>query len=76
MCLPTRLARFSARFFVLNGSARPVQARCGPGLDRKLSPLAQQTQPSFWPGFTGPGPGRAARLAISDLQCVSYTDSR
>jgi hypothetical protein len=26
-------------------------------LDRKLSPLAQQARPGFWPGFTGPGPG-------------------
>jgi hypothetical protein len=24
MCLPTRITRFSARFFVLNGPARPV----------------------------------------------------
>jgi hypothetical protein len=41
--------------------ADPLRA----GLNRKLSPLAQQARPGFWPGFTGPGPGRAARLAIS-----------
>jgi hypothetical protein len=23
--------------------------------------MAQQARPGFWPGFTGPGPGRAGR---------------
>jgi hypothetical protein len=26
-----------------------------------LSTMAQQARPGFWPGFTGPGPGRAGR---------------
>jgi hypothetical protein len=31
--------------------------------------MAQQARPDFWPGFTGPGPGRTARLAISKWKC-------
>jgi hypothetical protein len=59
---------FSPLFGPFFRAKRAGLARLDPlraGLDRKLSPRDQQARPGFRPGFIGPGPGRATRLAIS-----------
>jgi hypothetical protein len=81
-CLPARLARFSARFF---RAKRPGPARLGPlwaGLGQGIEPAGLEGPVRFsnraWragpkTGRASPGPGRAARLAISRCKerCVS-----
>jgi 4'-phosphopantetheinyl transferase EntD len=44
-------------------------------LDRNLSTMAQQARPGFWPGFTGPGPGRAGRPVWPSLVRGDLTHS-
>jgi hypothetical protein len=81
MCLPTRIARFSARFF---RAKRASSARLGPlraGLGQKIEPACLDGLARFsnraWRagpkmGRASPGPGRAAHLDISRI----YRDSR
>jgi 4'-phosphopantetheinyl transferase EntD len=40
-----------------------------------LSTMAQQARPGFWPGFTGPGPGRAGRPVWPSLVRGDLTHS-
>jgi hypothetical protein len=61
---------FSPLFGPFFRAKRAGPARLGPlraGLRQKLKPVGSAGLARFWPGFTGPGPGRAepARLAIS-----------
>jgi hypothetical protein len=61
---------FSPLFGPFFRAKRAGPARLGPlraGLGQKLKPAGSAGPARFWPGFTGPGPGRAgpARLAIS-----------
>jgi hypothetical protein len=61
---------FSPLFGPFFRAKRAGPARLGPlraGLGQKIKPAGSAGPARFWPGFTGPGPGRAgpARLAIS-----------
>jgi hypothetical protein len=66
---------FSPLFGPFFRAKRAGPARLGPlraGLGQKLKPAGSAGPARFWPGFTGPGPGRAgpARLAISNRDCL------
>jgi hypothetical protein len=71
---------FSPLFGPFFRAKRAGPARLGPlraGLGQKLKPAGTAGPARFWPGFTGPGPGRAgpARLAISTHMCSHEVES-